>query len=280
MLNNYLGELLKFYKHRLFTIFSSIVLLVFVIGFWIQYSVVTGKGMAPFYMTKNITFPYVLIYSIDYSSVFLMIISYIIICCMIGNEYGWNTFKTIAMRGTGKLQFLNSKILAVLTITVFYVICGVVLLSVLALFFQSKIMDSAAPNSGSSNINPIFVFVVLIIFILWLLPYIGLGLFVTVLTKSAGAGIGIGFAYFIIGEPFLTYACSAISPSLGDWLNEVPNYFLGSQIRAISSVNLFELDSEKEYLLQIYQPLLISIDYAFSLYFASMLLIKRRDILN
>lgn len=276
----YIGELFKFYKHRLFTIITGILLLVFVLMFYGRYFAISIVEKVPYSEARDLTLPYLFFTSVEISSWFVIILSYIIICSVLGNEFSWNTFKTIAMRGTNKIDFLNSKILAALTYAVIYFIIGTIILSLLSLVYHERIMSNALEDTDPSKINVFFVFVRFAIFILSALPYIGMGVFFTVLTKSPGGGFGIGLIYILVVENLIAGLCSTFSSKLGDWLLYMPDYFLGSQIIAINSKNLFEINSEKEYLLLIYQPVLISIVYAIVFYLMSVFIIKKRDILN
>ena len=280
MFYSYKGELFKFYKHRLFTILTSIVLLVFVLIFMAKYYSITAGNKLPYIMVRDLTFPYIFFTAIDISSWFVIILSYIIICSILGNEYGWNTYKTISMRGTDKIDFLNTKILASLTYAVIFFILGALILCLLGLAYNAKIMAHAMAETTPPNINFYFIFIKFIIFILSALPYIGMGVFLTVLTKSSGGGFGIGFIYILVVENLITYLCYTFSDIVGEWLKRIPDYFLGKQLVAINSESLFELNSEKEYLLIIVQPILISIIYATIFYLMSVFIIKKRDILN
>ena len=280
MINIYKGELFKFYKRSLFTVVASIVLLVYVISFFIRLSLIPGLSKMPPAAIKELMFSNLYFTVLETSATPLLISSFIIICSMIGSEYGANTFKTIAMRGTSKLGFINSKILAVLTFTTIFVFVGATVFTVLALFNQTKILGPGDLQIIEAPINPFFAIVTFFIFILWLLPYLGLGMFVTLLTKSSGASIALGFVYFVFVENFLQFLFAILASKYGEWLLEIPKYLLGSQLRAINDVQLFVLNSETEYLTQIYKPLLISTAYALIFYYGSIWLIKRRDILN
>lgn len=280
MVNIFLGELFKFYKRRLFTVAVSIVLLVSIMSFYVRLNLIPSMSKLPPTAIKELQFPRILFTSLEDLSTLLLISSFIIICVMMGSEYANNTFKTISMRGTSRINFLNSKILATITFISLFALFATTLFCLLSFFDQAKIKGPVELEILSAAINPFFVLATFGVFILSILPYIGLGMFMTLLTKSSGASIAMGFVYFVFVEGFLNFLFSTLSIKFGEWLSEIPKYFLGGQLRTIYGIDLFLLNSESDYISQIYKAVLISLAYALVFYFASLALVKKRDILS
>jgi len=279
MINKYIGELFKFIKRRLFTVIVGLLLVVYALSFFIKLSLPEMSKLPPSAI-KELVFSNLYFTVLDTSVTPLLTSSFVIICSMIGIEYNANTFKTIAIRGTSKLDFINTKILAVLTFTTIFLMIGAFIFTILAIINQTKILGPANAEMPVAQFNPVFVIVIFFVFIISILPYLGLGLFLTLLTKSSGASIALGFVYVAFVENFLHFLISYLSTKFDLWILETSKFLLGSQIRAINEALLLANHSETEYLSLIYKPLLISVAYAIILYFSSILLMKKRDILN
>lgn len=278
MLNIYIGELFKFFKRSFFWFFGAFVAVVFFIFFAVMLKAQqTENGISTYGLIKNLTFPLVYFSGIKFASSLFSFCSLIMISSIAGNEYGWNTYKTIATRGTGKLDFINTKFLAVLSYTILFTICGVLILTGMASINQSEILTHVQPTE---NLNGWFAFMMFGIMLLGLLPYISFGLMLTTLTKSSGVGIAIGLVYFIIGENIIQAFCFLLAGNVGEWLKDVPKYLPGNQLDLLMNIDNLTLKGGWEFLVDIWKPMLISLGYAVGFYAISVAVMKKRDILG
>ncbi len=278
MLNIYLGELFKFFKRPFFWFFSAFVVVIFFIFFAVMLKAQqTQNGVTTFGLIKNLTFPLVYFSGVKFASSLFSFCSLIMMSSIAGNEYGWNTYKTIATRGTGKLDFINTKFLAVLTYTILFTISGILILAGMASINQAEILTHVQNNE---DINDWFVFLMFGIMLLGLLPYTTFGLMLTTLTKSSGVGIAIGLVYFIIGENIIQAFCFLLSGSVGEWLKEIPKYLPGNQMDSLMNIDSLSLLGGWEFLKDISKPMLISLGYAVGFYAVSVAVMKKRDILG
>jgi ABC-type transport system involved in multi-copper enzyme maturation permease subunit len=279
MFQMYIGELFKFYKRPLATYFSGFVFVVFAMAIFSKFAHFSGKDEKTTYLFINdLTFPNIYFSAIDVSKVLFAFCGLIMTCSIFGNEYAWNTIKTISIRGTGRIDLVQSKLLAILSIIVFYIICGSVMFLLVGTIMHEKITSIAQPNT--TTILGVFAFVKLLIVLLALLPYIGIGAFFTLATRSSAIGITIGIVYLYIVELFLKGILTLPLPILEGWAQKIPDYFISSQMQKINNVNLFTLHSGWEYITQITEPISISLVYAALFYIACVWIIKKRDILN
>ena len=278
MFNIYSGELFKFFKRPFFWFFSAFVAVVFLIFFAVMMNAKqVENGVETYGLIKNLTFPLVYFSAIKFAASLFSFCSLIMISSIAGNEYGWNTFKTISTRGTGKLDFINTKFLAVLTYTILFSVCGILILAGLASINQSEILTHVQPTE---DISGWFAFLMFGIMLLGLLPYISFGLMLTTLTKSSGVGIAIGLVYFIIGENIIQAFCFLLSGNIGEWLKEVPKYLPGNQLDSMMNLDTLSLLGGWEFLKDISKSMLISLGYAVGFYAISVTVMKKRDILG
>ena len=139
-----------------------------------------------------------------------------------GAEYGWGTLRNALSRGVGRWQFLASKLLLLLLVSV-----GALLI-VSALNAVSSLIAAAIPpgeagglfDSGEWSDASVFFGKA----VYGLAPYIVLGMFLAVLIQSSASGISFSLGYYVVEmivSPFL---------QLTSWLENVPNYLIGHNV--------------------------------------------------
>ena len=145
---------------------------------------------------------------------------------LVGTEYGSGTLRTTLTRGTGRWQFLASKLfLLVLTCVAALFIVGV------AAAFAS-LMAALIPPAEVNKLDNTGIWTDVVVSfgmsVYALTPYIALSLFLAVLTQSAAAGIAIALGYFVIesiAAPILhltgwgeSIAGFTLSNSVSEWI--------------------------------------------------------------
>lgn len=154
--------------------------------------------------------------------VFLIVI---LTASILGTEYRWRTLRSILSRGTGRWQYLASKVLLLALLV------GAALLIVMALASISSVIAAAlsgdAPARFSSSARWIDVPIAFGKGWFGLLPYMVLTAFFTVLTTSSAAGTAISLVY-CYGEAII----AAIFLSLFTWFETVASYLLDRNVTA------------------------------------------------
>jgi ABC-type transport system involved in multi-copper enzyme maturation permease subunit len=167
---------------------------------------------------QNFTAPGSLLYILQKSQVFVVLLATILGASLIGSEYGLGTLRPILASGTGRWQYLAAKLvlmavvvagaLAILTSTSYLASLG------------ARAIESASPGGAAAStwggVAGAFAKD-------WfsLLPDIGLIAFVTVLVGSTASGLAIGLGYYF-AELVLVVLFSPFS-----WFDSIANYLLG-----------------------------------------------------
>lgn len=278
MLAILIGEMYKFYK-RLFTkIIGLISLGVFLIAFWTDKNLtMNNNGIMSNPLLEKLTFPSVWFSGVDIGASFFSLLSLIMISTLVGQEYVWNTYKTISIRGTDKLDYINSKILTVLAYVVVLTLIGTGLFVGLAALNQNDILTKVQPNLLLEGyLFPVYFFV----FIWSMLMYISIGFFASVTTKSSGIGILFLFIYFLVGMNLLGFILNYLGTKYGTWISDFANHLPGRQVDQMIDSKLLDNQSLSSYLSNITKPFLESGLYSVGFYVASLAVLKKRDILS
>lgn len=127
---------------------------------------------------------------------FGIILLLILVASAMGSEYGWGTLRTSIVSGTGRAQFLASKMLALVFIGV-----GAILVIVLITSLTSLLAQIIPPAENASIVlsegwDDAFVFIGKTIYAI--LPFVAIATFLTILTQSSAAGIGLSLGYLIV----------------------------------------------------------------------------------
>lgn len=226
---------------------------------------------------EKLTFPAVWFSGIDIGANFFSFLSLIMISTLVGQEYVWNTYKTISIRGTDKLDYINSKIVTVLAYVVVLTLIGMGLFVGLAALNQNDILTKVQPNLLLDGyIFPVYFFV----FIWSMLMYISMGFFASVTTKSSGIGILFLFIYFLVGMNLLGFILNYLGTKYGTWISDFANHLPGRQVDQMIDSKLLDNQSLGSYLSNITKPFLESGLYSVGFYVASLAVLKKRDILS
>ncbi len=154
--------------------------------------------------------------------IFLIVI---LTASVLGTEYRWRTLRSILARGTGRWQYLASKVMLLALLV------GAALLVVTALAAVSSLIAAAlagdAPVGSSSEARWIDVPIALGKGWFGLLPYIALTGFFTVLTTSSAAGTAISLVYY-----YAESIIAAIFLNVFTWFETVASYLLGRNVTA------------------------------------------------
>ena len=153
---------------------------------------------------------------------FAPILIIILAASIMGTEYGWGTLRTALTRGTGRWQFLASKlILLLLTCAALFIVVAVfvAIASLIAAVIPPDEVNRLDDAGRWSEIAVNFGKAVYA-----LLPYIALGTFLAVMTQSSSAGIAIALGYYVIeliASPLL---------NVTSWGENVADFLLGNNV--------------------------------------------------
>ena len=139
-----------------------------------------------------------------------------------GAEYGWGTLRNALSRGVGRWQFLASKLLLLLLVSVGALLIVSVLNAVSSLIAAAIPPGEAGGLFDSGEWSDAAVFFGKAVY--GLAPYIVLGMFLAVLIQSSASGISFSLGYYVVEmivSPFL---------QLTSWLENVPNYLIGHNV--------------------------------------------------
>ena len=149
----------------------------------------------------------------------------ILTASVLGTEYRWRTLRSILARGTGRWQYLASKVMLLI------LVAGGSLLVVMAVTAMSSLIagalagdaptGSAAQRDGSMCQSPSAKPGSPS-------PYIALAVFFTVLTTSSAAGMAISLVYYH-AESIVV----AVFLSVSTWSETVASYMLGRNASAL-----------------------------------------------
>ena len=143
----------------------------------------------------------------------------------LGVEYGWGTLRGALTRGTGRWQFLASKVIAL----VLMIAAGLLVLSltvvISSLFAALLTLHEGGGLADSGEWSTALVMLGKGIY--GLTSYVLLALFFTVLTSSAGIGIAISLAYYLSEAVTV-----AILVNLFDWFDNLTDFLLGTNLAA------------------------------------------------
>ena len=192
----------------------------------------------------------------------------------IGSEYSWGTLRTSLTRGTGRWQFLTSKILLLI-----FAGAGGLIISSLALLASSLILTALLPSSvgefsDAGDWSTAFVVFGKLVFVL--APYIMLAAFFTVLTSSTGVGVSLTMGYYVV-EGIVV----GILGSVFDWFHNVANFILGPNVAAWMIENgteVFTFGPQGENAPGTLHSFFVLLGYILVLGAVSLWLFQRRDV--
>jgi len=205
-------------------IMLGVLLVVSQLFVWVSYSVNRSEQSGDIY--ANFTLPGSIpnVLGLAHSiGVFLVVI---LTASVLGTEYRWRTIRSILARGTGRWQYLASKIVLLI------LMAGGALLIVMAVTAVSSLIAGAlagdAPAGSSDSARWIDVPIAFGKAWFSFLPYIALATFFTVLTTSSAAGMAISLVYY-----YAESIVVAICLNLFTWFETVASYLLGRNAAAL-----------------------------------------------
>lgn len=155
-----------------------------------------------------------------------IILILILTASVLGTEYRWRTLRSILARGTGRWQYLASKVMLLI------LAAGGSLLVIMAVTAVSSLIAGAlagnAPTGSAAATRWIDVPITFGKAWFAFLPYIALGVFFTVLTTSSAAGMAISLVYY-----YAESIVAAVFLSVSTWSETVASYMLGRNASAL-----------------------------------------------
>ena len=155
----------------------------------------------------------------NYFAPFLIII---LAASLVGTEYGSGTLRTSLTRGTGRWQFLASKLLLVM------LTCVAALIVVAAATTLASIAVSSISPDEVDRLNDAGSWFDAVVSlgktVYALAPYVALSMFLAVLTQSAAAGTAIALGYYVIeltASPIL---------NVTRWGESITDFILGNNV--------------------------------------------------
>ena len=192
----------------------------------------------------------------------------------IGSEYGWGTLRPALTRGAGRWQFLASKLLLLVLLSVarsIVIAIATAAASLLAAVIPPEETGTLAESGKWSEV-----------FITWgkaiyaFAPYIGLSVCLAVLAQSASAGIAIALGYYVIeliAAPIL---------NVTSWGQRIADFLLGNNVgewmeAAFVSVEIDGASSTANQP-EVLQAFLVILAYTLIFCIAAFFVFLRRDI--
>ncbi len=153
----------------------------------------------------------------------------ILTASVIGTEYQWGTIRPVLAKGTGRWQYLISKVLLL------WLLAAGVVLIIMALTAVSSLIAGAlaggAPEGAAASARWVDLPIAFGKAIFGVLPYIALATFLTVLATSWAIGMGISLGYYLV-EYFVMMSCLAL-PNVPKWIETVVSFVLGINVQAL-----------------------------------------------
>ena len=153
---------------------------------------------------------------------FAPILLIILAASHIGSEYGWGTLRPALTRGTGRWQFLASKLLLLLLASIAAAMVVVVATAVASLIAAVVPPDETGTMAEAGEWSEVFVNFAKSIYAF--APYIALSTCLAVLTQSAAAGTAIALGYYVIeliAAPIL---------NVTSWGQKIADFLLGNNV--------------------------------------------------
>jgi ABC-type transport system involved in multi-copper enzyme maturation permease subunit len=230
------------------------------------------------------TLPYSLGFPFGIGQLFGMLLLAILTSSILGTDYSWGTLRTVLARGTGRWQYLASKLILIVLFT-----AGVWAVIGVATVVNSLLATALAPDPPTEVAAwlaahpaswPAMLVVVGRAFVA-VLSYLALAVFVTVLTTSLAAGIAVSLGYYFaeaIGAALLINLVGKLRP-VTDYLlvRNIGGWMLGSKEQVMDSFVLVGPFGFDQYPSQAHA---ISVMLAYVLFFVvlSFWLFRRRDV--
>ena len=173
-------------------------------------------------LRKSFTVPHSIAESTTGLVNFAPILIIILAASLIGTEYGSGTLRTTLTRGTGRWQFLASKLFLLILTCVAVLIVAAITVALASLMTSFIPPDEVNRLDDAGRWSDVVVSFSKAVYAL--APYIALSMFLAVLTQSAAAGIAIALGYYVIEL--------IVSPILNvtSWGESIADFILGNNV--------------------------------------------------
>ena len=169
--------------------------------------------------------------ALAFSQGLVLVLIVVWVASALGSEYGWGTFRTVLVRGTGRWQFLAAQCSLMVATVLFWLVAigtGVAI---------SSLVGSVLSNEGFGTEGSWLVVGEALGKSLYsVLPYIVLTMFFVVLTSSAAIATGITMGYIFILEGVIV----PILVQFVDGFDVVADFILGRAVAAWMSAGDLE----------------------------------------
>jgi ABC-2 type transport system permease protein len=205
-------------------ILAAILLLSQLLGVWVGYLSYRTEQDSDTYASFTLpqSIPNALGGASDNIGIILIVI---LTASVIGTEYHWGTLRSVLAKGTGRWQYLTSKVVLL------WLLAAGALLIIMAVTAASSLIAGAlaggAPEGLSVSARWLDVPIAFGKASFGLLPYIALTAFVTVLTTSWAAGMAISLVYY-----FAELVVTNVLLYQFKWFEPVASYMLGHNANA------------------------------------------------
>ena len=207
----------------------------------------------------------------NYFAPFLIII---LAASLVGTEYGSGTLRTTLTRGTGRWQFLASKLFLVMLTCVAALIVVAAAITLASIAASSISPDEVSRFSDAGSWLDAVVSLGKTVYAL--APYVALSMFLAVLTQSAAAGTAIALGYYVIeltASPIL---------NVTSWGESITDFILGNNVNewmesAVVTVEASGAGSAANQT-DTLQAFLVILAYTVVLFAAGFWIFLRRDI--
>jgi ABC-2 type transport system permease protein len=228
ILNLMRWEWFKLRKRRMPWVILALFLAYPQLGVWVSYLSYRTQPDGETY--ASFTLPQSLLGAANVACSFLGIPLIIIFTAsVIGTEYQWGTIRPVLAKGTGRWQYLTSKVLLL-----WLLVAGAVLI-IMALTAVSSLIAGAlaggAPEGASASASWVDVPIAFGKASFVLLPYMALATLFTVLTTSWAIGMAISLGYYLV-EYFVTLSYLSV-PNVPKWVEIVFSFVLGINVQAL-----------------------------------------------
>lgn len=170
-----------------------------------------------------------------------------------GGEYGWNTLRTVLVRGISRREFITAKFIAILLVLLFWFL-ALLLISLPLGWAVMKKMNQDISWSFFNLSGGLVLLEYLARTYYTVLPAVVIGFFWTVVGRSLGVGMGAAIVHVIVADPLIfqlfralggfwaelsPYTMTALGRSVVTFRGEVAPVLLSNQLIAAFALLLY-----------------------------------------
>jgi ABC-2 type transport system permease protein len=151
----------------------------------------------------------------------------ILAASLFGNEYGWGTVSQVISRQGKRGSYIGAKVVALIITTLFLVLIGLVVGTLLSIFTTSKLAGGLNWDfftlSFAGSLIKMFGWTAFTIMV-----YVLLAMLFATLGRSVIAGIGGALGYW-----FIEMILVGVLDNASGWVHRIPDYLIGHNIVAL-----------------------------------------------